>query len=374
MMSQTPARPTPQSYWSIDNVRTYATLAVLAFHTVGLLIIGGYLRPDGRMGVGLGLDIFFILSGFLVWDVTRKRQSKPLRFIWKRFSRIAPFYWVLTLSYVLFLRLGLPALGPPGPPSQAHLLNALLFIPDTLFAGMPLPVLPPAWTLIYDMYFFVIFGVVLAFPVKRQLLAATVLFSLAAAVHFILPPGQSVVVTTYTNIRALSFLAGIWMAEGVRRGVVLPRRIAEAGSVIGLLAYGALFACRIPYHSFGVVLWMAAADLAVFAAVSVEMSGSNWRRIPHLSTVARWAYATYLGQVFAIPVAIVFTPGPLVVKGVAAVVLSVAFGAALNRWVERPLGDALKVLEDGVQGGLARFRPRKSDPAAVKPAARTASV
>ena len=56
--------------------------------------------PSVAFRVGLaGVDIFFVISGFIMWIMAEKAYPSPGEFIRKRVIRIVPLYWALTFSW-----------------------------------------------------------------------------------------------------------------------------------------------------------------------------------------------------------------------------------------------------------------------------------
>ena len=106
-----------QKLESIQALRGIAVLAVVAFHamTVEHRYGGGnQLLPDLLQLGQSGVDLFFVISGFVMVTVTRGRfagRGQTGRFLWSRFSRIYPTYWFyycLTAA-VFLIRPGRPA-------------------------------------------------------------------------------------------------------------------------------------------------------------------------------------------------------------------------------------------------------------------------
>ena len=127
------------------------------------------LRP-----AAMGVDLFFLLSGFLMVLTTRDfdfTKSYAGKFLIKRFARIWPLYAVVSL--IVFMGI----FGPNHPSSGAtfnDFLSSLVFIPTDpkviLTFGMPISV---AWTLCFEAYFYLVFGVSLLFGRWRWLAMAT---------------------------------------------------------------------------------------------------------------------------------------------------------------------------------------------------------
>lgn len=90
---------------AVDGLRALSILGVLAFHGVG------FLRATlGKQG-WLGVDIFFVISGFLISrlamaELERTGRLDVRRFFVSRILRISPAIWVLLSVYALVNPLG----------------------------------------------------------------------------------------------------------------------------------------------------------------------------------------------------------------------------------------------------------------------------
>jgi exopolysaccharide production protein ExoZ len=78
---------------SIQILRAVAALAVVVFHA------GQRIAVPFSVGQA-GVDIFFVISGFVMWIVTDNGKT-PTEFIRARIFRIAPLYWIATLLMAL---------------------------------------------------------------------------------------------------------------------------------------------------------------------------------------------------------------------------------------------------------------------------------
>lgn len=110
----------------------------------------------------MGVDLFFILSGFLMVYTTRTLPggvADARVFLLKRIVRIWPAYAVLTVLTFLTLQ-GVHGLVEPA--GREALLKTLLFVPvdpyNPLYFSMALPV---GWTLTFEMYFYLVFAAAL---------------------------------------------------------------------------------------------------------------------------------------------------------------------------------------------------------------------
>jgi exopolysaccharide production protein ExoZ len=141
-------------------------MLVVLFH------LGGAIADEKYFGIAAfavpfsfgnaGVEFFFVLSGFIIFSAHRNDIFKPHRFasyIKKRFLRIYPTYWIIFLS-VLFLAIASSALRNTVPHDSFLLLKSLLLIPQdkNVVGGTGSPVLIVAWTLQYEMFFYLCFA------------------------------------------------------------------------------------------------------------------------------------------------------------------------------------------------------------------------
>jgi exopolysaccharide production protein ExoZ len=103
-----------------------------------------------------GVDFFFVLSGFIIFytnrsDIGNKKRVK--KFILKRFARIYPIYWAVAGATLLFYLLN-PSLNRGFNP--ANTLQSLLLYPHN-----PNPILSVSWTLTYEVFFYLMFSLLI---------------------------------------------------------------------------------------------------------------------------------------------------------------------------------------------------------------------
>ncbi len=108
-----------------------------------------------------GVDLFFVISGFIMAHTTWRLVATPKAagvFIAKRIIRLWPVYAVATALMYAITR-GLPA--PVFNPTATTLTRTLAFLPLEPTGEAPYygyPILHPAWTLIYEVWFYVLFA------------------------------------------------------------------------------------------------------------------------------------------------------------------------------------------------------------------------
>lgn len=168
----TSARPAFEAYrntvhfGSLNGLRFLCILAVLWHHGGVWTQIGA---QTGILARGfLGVDIFFVLSGFLITTLLLREEDRnghySLKgFYWRRALRIIPVYFLLvTLSAVYFI-------GVKGQTQYLELLPFYyLFLSNFLITDMPL--LAPTWSLSVEEQYYLIWPLLLLLTPRRFIL------------------------------------------------------------------------------------------------------------------------------------------------------------------------------------------------------------
>ena len=116
-----------------------------------------------------GVDIFFVLSGFVIALVVSNKQSAKV-FAINRLTRVVPLYWLLT-TLLLFLIYFIPQYVHETTAASASFINylkSLFFIPYYNVSDMK-PLLTLGWTLNYEMLFYLCVWIALI-TTKRNIL------------------------------------------------------------------------------------------------------------------------------------------------------------------------------------------------------------
>lgn len=109
-----------------------------------------------------GVDLFFVLSGYLIYRSVMQTGSSYSRFIKRRFQRIYPVFGVVLCVYIVIcLTLPVSDKIPTGASRAAvYLLANALFLPG--ICRIP-PLITVAWSLSYEMAFYIILPLFVAF-------------------------------------------------------------------------------------------------------------------------------------------------------------------------------------------------------------------
>lgn len=176
----------PKNLHSIQALRAIAALLVTLFHLynkMGHVNIAPSFLQYFKAGFG-GVDLFFVISGFIITHTNRTKLGQPhqlISYLKKRFIRIYAIYWPI----FLLASIGLLGLNTFAPSLQwltysfepATVLQAIFLVPNHE------SILPVTWTLSHELYFYILFGLVIMsrflLVVPLSALAATLLYGLA---------------------------------------------------------------------------------------------------------------------------------------------------------------------------------------------------
>lgn len=284
----------PGTILSIQYLRGLAALMVVAHHA-GVQFSSAHAVFDWNFGLS-GVDLFFVISGFIMVATTAAAPISPAEFWRRRVIRIVPMYWILT-TLMVCIWLVAPALFKTLDVSLGTYLKSLLFIPhfSRSFPDHVWPLLVPGWTLNCEMFFYLIFGVALAAPARWRLVFLSVVMLSLAVAGMAFGPFESAAAQMYTNRQLCEFLAGAlvagWWING--RGKLPP----VACLVIGLVGFVLMMARDLP--PFGVFNQQVGSALVVIAALSPRVS--HWNS-PVLRALGDASYSIYLTHIFTLGV------------------------------------------------------------------------
>jgi exopolysaccharide production protein ExoZ len=331
----------------LQYARAIAALLVVYFHSVLQL---ERMDPDTvfasfRFGE-TGVDLFFVLSGFVMWLTTADRNMSPVEFYRRRIERIVPLYWVLTLlaSAIAFT---LPSYLNSTKFDLQHLLASLFFVPWVNPASgaeeLITPVVIPGWTLNFEMYFYLVFGSLLLLPKYMRI---TALFAVLAAIFLFTNFGaeKGVIANFYGNAIIFEFLAGVLIAK-----LYLDKRFLQKGLAVVL----------VPVAFVGLVAGDAAhleiprlisaglpAAVIIYGLVSLDFTKVAEFKFLHL--IGDASYSLYLTHVFTLVAVRIFyryqpfewlNSGPIFLS---VCIISSVLAALMSYWLfEKPVSNYL---------------------------------
>jgi exopolysaccharide production protein ExoZ len=247
-------------FLSIHYLRGIAALMVAIFHIFHSV---EFMRSSEAAIFWLrgGVDIFFVISGFVMVRSTADRQITPSTFMLHRVQRIVPMYWLATFAMILQV-----------DEEWGLKIKSLLFIPamNPKINAMQ-PVLEPGWTLNYEMFFYLVFALTLLLKEAHRFIA---LFSVFAALVVVghLIEGNNIF-EFYSRSIIMEFILGM--------------AIAQFGLRLPVIAIPLGFAMMITFQSPEIDRFF---SLGISAAIIVAGAISLEDRLP------KWRFANLLGS------------------------------------------------------------------------------
>ena len=334
---------------NIQVLRALAAFLVVFVHLEALLATIG-VRPFGYGGV----DLFFVISGFIMVYVTKGKSTTAVDFMRQRILRVAPIYWAITLA-VFLLAVVKPDLLQTTKANWADLLRSLFFIPYQRADHTVRPFLFVGWTLNYEMFFYVVFSVALmAGRYLRGIWCAMAALAAFVVLGAIFKP-QQLHLAFYSQPIVLEFVIGMFIALTVER---IPSQAATYAKILalgcGVLAFAGLVVTPILRPDLS-SLFTAGLPAAVVLYAAVALERWNW------SLRSRWilvlgdaSYVIYLSHPFVTQlvqkvIMKVMRPEGVVTWGLLALSLALVAGAGvcLHFALERPLSKLARRLIGG---------------------------
>lgn len=293
------ASPTHSKLVSIQYLRAIAALTVLVTHALQWPLSGenNVLISTGRFGV----EIFFVLSGFIIAVIAGDGRFAPIAFARKRIQRIVPMYWLATFM-VFGLAIAMPASFRTTVPNVEGFLKSLLFIPSDVPKA---PLLMLGWTLNFEVFFYLAFGSLFFVKAAVRALSLATLFILLIMLGR-LTQNLSYLQEIYTSLSLLGFILGVGIGHLYQSGAL--QRLSRV-TLFGLTALGFLalltfyFAALALDPERNIVLFhismSVAATALVAVAIRMEING-RLPVIPALRFLGDASYSLYLFHLFAV--------------------------------------------------------------------------
>jgi len=302
---------------SIQMLRGLAALFVLLYH-IALEQINAVGRPpdvDSWLLHGpwiqgyAGVDLFFVISGFIMVYVTRAHDSTPNKgrkiaevgaFLYRRIIRIYPLWWVFAgvLGLYYFLSKGIwagPHLGLSAAESLDYFIKSMALVP----LGKQ-PILVVGWTLVHELQFYLIFALLLFAPRRILPLLLAVWAAVNIAGFYAGLPKLGVLAALVFSPYSLEFIAGAVAA------LLIAKRLYIAPKTI--LIFGLLMLCVVvgfhldnaviksPYRMF---LYGVPFTAIIYGLTALEQQG-RLSISRGLVILGDWSYSLYLSHMIVL--------------------------------------------------------------------------
>lgn len=314
---------------SLQILRGVAALLVVTNHLWGP-VFGGIFEFNG----GLGVDIFFVLSGFLmVYTQTEKRG--PLNFFIGRIKRIYPLYIIISLPIILML-VNLDAY---------YKLASNLFLLPTFGKYHHILANNPSWTLVYEMIFYTFFSFALIFTRNSSKACLVIVLFISTSLYITtfkvgVEPRYGWIHVGYIlgDPTMLDFAGGSILAVIFKKINISPfisfTAFTVATTVLLYLALCVIDAIRI--YKFGIP----AMAIIILAIYTKEGTGVFYKIVHVIGDASYSIYLSHIYFVYIVKTSMIANQNSLFLTKVSVLLtttLCIAVGIFINRTVEKPL-------------------------------------
>ena len=347
----------------LDGLRAFSVIAVLLYHAHFGWASGGF----------LGVEVFFVISGFLITGLLLKEHARQGRiqigqFLLRRARRLLPALFALLLCVTVY---GWLFLGPESSQFRPDLVTSLFYVENwyqifsgsSYFADQGLPLLRHLWSLAVEEQFYfawpILVAACLAFRKTRTwtLLGVTAVLAGAScllAYRLADPFNASAMLASEslnrvylgTDTRALGLLLGALLAMVLALRPASPRTRRWAGAAVDLAAFLALAGLgtimatldiQAPWLYRGGFLGVDV--LTLILLFSLVSASASWMRV-----LLRWAPLEWVGKrsyglyLWHWPVFRLLRPDQGgVLAPVLCLLVTLALTEASYRWIELPI-------------------------------------
>lgn len=342
-------------------LRAVAATLVVLYHLVttsayGWLEADDWLAEPAKLmqAIGFaGVDLFFVISGVVMayssydW-LGESREIGP--FLKRRAARIYPLYWVCT-AVILCLAWLVPELASRDKLATTVAVKSLLLWPQSDY-----PIVAVGWTLTFEIYFYLVFAMLIALP-RRALPWALAIWGIAVLAMFPWFDQPAYRDSLAGNLRvpliasslALEFIGGCFIGWHAKR------RAASGGAfaiLAGLFIFavvggaaGASFPQELHYGLARVAVFGSGSGLLVYGCIALERRQKL--RVPQaVKHCGDASYSLYLTHMYVLWGVARLWPaqatgssdaGPQLALTSTALVACGVAAIASYRWLERPL-------------------------------------
>jgi exopolysaccharide production protein ExoZ len=309
-----------QQLVSIHYLRAIAAVMVVLFHIYSL-VPQMHQQLQSMRWLQSGVDIFFVISGFVMVESTQRQSVSPTSFLIRRAIRIIPIYWLFTILMLAF--------SAPGRTS--------LFIPSMFFipmqdptSGLFEPLLQVGWTLNFEILFYVIFACCLTLKGSKKLITVGIMLYALTMASVFLPSNK--ILGFYSNSMIFEFWLGMLLAS--YRHFARPWMLPLGAVLIAALPH--YFEPRLVHYGLG-------AFFIVAGLCALEKQLREWR---WAMSIGDASYAIYLVHLFCIAVTYGLFGGAVTNFPIefiaAAMTCSILIGVLVHWFIEKPIVKYLK--------------------------------
>ena len=304
----------------LDGLRAIAAITVVAFHV----------RLPGVLGGFLGVDVFFVLSGYLTASIALSGRYTFFEFMGRRLCRLWPLLLCVSAAVAFFL--------PAGASVWREVLPGILFLGNlsVILFGTP-EIMIHTWTLGAEMQFYAVLAVLVfvAPGVATFRVIAAGLFLSVTAARLGYSHGENWQHGFYSP---LAHSSGLFLGAFLATLPIERVRGASALFVSSIAAVLTTFALAEFHTAATLSFWITMAEIATAGLIVSIVSGVGVLgaalRMPVMRTLGVWSFGIYLWHY---PIAVIaqasLSPG---LAFIATLTASVLLAALTYHLVEKP--------------------------------------
>jgi len=282
---------------SLNNLRSLQILRMIAATSVVYYHI--YAQPNFGL---FGVDIFFVLSGFVIALIIQE-QTSPKQFAINRISRIVPIYWILTTFLFLLIYIYPPIVRKSTAETATFLLylKSLFFIAYYDVGQVKPPLLRVGWTLNYEMFFYVSVWASLLFFKKHAIKTISIIILGAYIAPLLIINRNPFFIEFFSSHYILEFLLGMLVFQIYKIGhLSIYSRFCPFIAIGSYTLMAFIDANEIPGNRFLFFGIPSATLLLAMLGNENFYAKSSSKLILALTLMGDASYATYLSHFFLV--------------------------------------------------------------------------
>lgn len=335
-----------KKYHGIQILRFLAAALVVVEHLTGN-VLGHWSKSYHSMVPAfgeIGVVVFFGISGFIMITTQYEsfgNASNSANFFVRRLLRVLPIYAIATtLQFINKFNFSADY-------TFLNYIKSLLFIPYLDAHGLFRPVLAQGWTLNYEMFFYLVFAISLAFNRVKGLLLGMAVFVALAASHEAASK-VNVFFEFYSSQMLVFFVCGMLIG-------IVKKKTSWSSEVLAfpILCWLILIPASLllepymdPVYWFGLNLCMV--SICVFSAASYQAPHYG-KGILFFELLGDISYSTYLFHGFVLGASKFLSNrvadgevGKLIALNIFCIVTANVAGLVVYTFIEKPIARSLK--------------------------------
>ena len=288
--------PMPRELYGVQSLRGVAALMVVLDHASNIRAVS--LLPKWLSVGEAGVDLFFVISGFIMMYVT----PRPFRgwrdqaaFLVRRMGRVYPAYWALAFPLLLLWKIN------PGHvyahPERHDLIASLFLTPSPV-----VPIVSVAWTLVFELYFYWVASLIFYAGGALRLMLIAIWFTAIALANLLHPqPWENAWLKVWFCPITFEFIAGMFLAQLLQsrsHSIHVPGWVAGAGigaaALVGFAAgwrhgqFNIFAPDLVRFFSYGIP-----AVIVLGLVLKMELQ-QTWRGVGNFAWLGDRSYSIYL--------------------------------------------------------------------------------